>query len=404
MKPIVYITLSSGIREGAWEGMRLKHITPMKNGGAMLLVYPGSNDQYTTFMTPEAYSYFTDYINYRKENGSYVIRNKWRETNVKHGAGGLATKPRPFKKSGIKRLLERAAWAQALRKPLPDGVRRQEWQTVNGLRKFFKTQAEKAPNLKSGYIERLMGHHTGLDQNYWKMKPEELLEQYSKAIPYLTIEKQYDEINVSREKIESESKSKENEILTLREQITAAQAVQATFDEKIRELEESSNRRSQKMVEQFEHKIKYLYELLEPLKKIERQKMELEREELIQKSRQKYEEFKAYCKQNGKDLQTAMKEEIEHGSFFSDSRKIDDESPIRWDIAKDDVYKHVLMPMTELLERNGETLNLPNDWRNFKTYDWDKYWLAQWCLLLEKSSISETENNLTPIEDFLKGS
>jgi integrase len=61
IKIIVLVSLSTGIRVGAWDFMRWKHISPIKNENGQLLaaklvVYPDEPEVYFTFMTPEAYN------------------------------------------------------------------------------------------------------------------------------------------------------------------------------------------------------------------------------------------------------------------------------------------------------------------------------------------------------------
>lgn len=59
IKPIVTIMIASGIRIGAWDTFQWKHITPFRNDNgeliaAKLLVYPGDQEEYYSFITPEA--------------------------------------------------------------------------------------------------------------------------------------------------------------------------------------------------------------------------------------------------------------------------------------------------------------------------------------------------------------
>src|SRR5215211_9380967 len=110
MKMVVYIMCSSGIRAGALPDLRLKHVKPItddKTGevvvAAKLTVYPGTREQYFTFITPEAYNALQDYIKHRKADGENIIDNSWlmrdlyRTTDVIFPANaGLATNPRPL--------------------------------------------------------------------------------------------------------------------------------------------------------------------------------------------------------------------------------------------------------------------------------------------------------------------
>ena len=59
IKTIVCTMVSSGIRVGAWDFLKWKHIIPVERIGqiiaAKLIVYAGKEDEYFTFITPEAY-------------------------------------------------------------------------------------------------------------------------------------------------------------------------------------------------------------------------------------------------------------------------------------------------------------------------------------------------------------
>ena len=55
---------------GAWEELRWKHVIPLKdkNGNliaAKLLVYPGDEEEYYTFINPEAYHSLKEWMDFR---------------------------------------------------------------------------------------------------------------------------------------------------------------------------------------------------------------------------------------------------------------------------------------------------------------------------------------------------
>ena len=197
IKVIVLVMLSSGIRLGAWDYLKWKHIVPVKNEkdeiiAAKIIIYAGEKEEYFSFITYEAYNALLDYIEFRWSCGetitgeSWLMRDTWQSTNVScKNRGGLATIPRKLKSSGIRSIISRAEWEQGLRIPLQDGEKRHEFQAVHGFRKFFKTHCEQI--MKSINVEILMGHTIGVSESYYKPSEKEILEDYLKAVIILTI-------------------------------------------------------------------------------------------------------------------------------------------------------------------------------------------------------------------------
>ena len=88
IKPLVLTLVSSGIRIGAFETLKWKHITPIYDQkqqhqnsdiikAAKILVYPGDREQYYSFLTPEAYTAVKDWMDYRSSCGEKITKGKF---------------------------------------------------------------------------------------------------------------------------------------------------------------------------------------------------------------------------------------------------------------------------------------------------------------------------------------
>jgi hypothetical protein len=115
IKGIVYTMASSGIRLGAWDYVRWRHIKPINRCGktiaAKVIVYAGDDEEYFSFITPEAYYQLENWLEYRRESGENIDGNSWlmrqlwntKEGHYHHGTIKDAAK---LKSSGVKRLIE----------------------------------------------------------------------------------------------------------------------------------------------------------------------------------------------------------------------------------------------------------------------------------------------------------
>jgi hypothetical protein len=217
IKSIIYTMVSSGMRLGAWDYLRWKDISPIIRDGkviaAKIKIYSEEEDEYFSFITPETFHSLDNWIKYRKDCGenitenSWVMRNLWDVTMPK--GKGVVTIPKKLESTGVKRLIENALWAQRIRIKLEEGKKRHEFQADHGFRKWFKTRCEIA-GMRSINIEMLMSHSIGVSNSYYKPTEDELLNDYLKVIPFLTIS---DEHRLQEQVNELSEKTRDNDYI-----------------------------------------------------------------------------------------------------------------------------------------------------------------------------------------------
>jgi hypothetical protein len=218
IKAIVLTMASAGLRLGAWDYLKWGNVIPIEKDGelvaAKITVYDGDEDEYFSFITPEAYRALAYWMKYREEAGepitkdSWIMRDLW-DVSKPYGKG-LVTKPKKLAALGLKRLMERALWAKGLRKKLEDGKRRHPFQANHSFRKWFKTRCEISGMLPIN-VETLLSHKTGISDSYYRPTESELLQDFLKSVDSLTIQK--DETALQKQITEMEEKSKDNEYI-----------------------------------------------------------------------------------------------------------------------------------------------------------------------------------------------
>jgi integrase len=81
IKAIVYTMASSGIRVGAWDYLQWGHIRQVERDGeiiaAKMIVYAGEDEEYFTFISPEALRALQEWVSYRQSSGECIGENSW---------------------------------------------------------------------------------------------------------------------------------------------------------------------------------------------------------------------------------------------------------------------------------------------------------------------------------------
>ena len=223
IKAIVSTMVSSGIRIGAWEYLKWKHVIPQYNEkseviAAKLIVYAGESEEYFSFISPEAYNCLSEWMEFRKSFGeavnedSWLMRDLWKTSNFSLKArNGLALDPKKLDVPGVRKILISAINQNGIRKPLGEGQKRHEFKIAHGFRKFFKSEAEQ--EMKPINVEILMGHSVGVSNSYYRPKEQDILCDYIKVIPLLTINIEY-RLKLENEKLRIRNKDDENIIKT----------------------------------------------------------------------------------------------------------------------------------------------------------------------------------------------
>jgi integrase len=211
-KAVIHFIASSGVRVGAFDGLKLRHIVEMPMGCKAVLVYEGTTEEYWTFLTPEASESLDAYLNERRNDGetltpdSPVFRSRY-----SLGVQKAETLSIQSITQIVYRVLNRAGLRQNRKN------NRYEVQLDHGFRKRFNTILKLNREINANIVEKMMGHSKGLDGVYLKPTRQESFEEYKKGIPDLTIDDS-ERILAEKKKIEIERSELEKLKLQMDEQ------------------------------------------------------------------------------------------------------------------------------------------------------------------------------------------
>jgi integrase len=193
---MVLLMASTAMRIGALPGLRYEDLTYVSQYNLYKIeVYAtaGKADRYFTYCTPECRAAIDSYLDYRRRLGetitdkSPVIRELF---NTKKPY--FIEAPRPATPRIIHLALQKALYKAGVNQRPSMGLtnksNRKEIMPSHGFRKFAITMMNKA-GVKDTHRRYLSGHaQVGEDDHYVLPSEEDLLTEYIKAIPLLTID------------------------------------------------------------------------------------------------------------------------------------------------------------------------------------------------------------------------
>ena len=217
-KSLILCVASSGIRVGGIAGLRLRNIVDVEDC-KLIVVYENEEEEYVTFITPEARKAFEEYIEERKSHGEKITGESYAfiHEKVAHSNFKNYDKYKPITEELIRQLmLPIIKNAKIDRKRVP-GSSRYRIAEVHGFRKFFATAVNRAkievghleiPAISHNDIEKMLGHKNGLKGLYYDPQNLDLFKEFKKAIPELTIDPTK-KLKMENEKLESKNKDKQ---------------------------------------------------------------------------------------------------------------------------------------------------------------------------------------------------
>lgn len=252
IKSIVYTMASSGIRLGAWDFLKWGHVRPISRDNeviaAKIIVYAGEDEEHFSYVSKESFIALKEWMQYRENSGELIDENSWLmrdlwDTRVAQGRG-FVTKPKKLASTGVKRLVERAIWAQGLRKKLENGKKRHPYSALHSLRKWFKTRCEIG-GMKPINIEILLSHSVGISNSYYRPTETELIEDYLKVSDLLVIDKEARlerELKTSEQQVKEKLQERDEEVTKIREEAQSKDDVLSKVLIKVETLEIDLNK------------------------------------------------------------------------------------------------------------------------------------------------------------------
>lgn len=192
MKAIILLMASAGLRSGSIPSLKLKHLQKIRDGIYRITVYENTNDEYFSFCTPECSKAIDDYLEYRTRNGenltpeSYLVRKQFDINDLEQVKKSI----KPIQIGTLRTLINMTTIKAGLRQINHIGAQnkkeRKPIALTHSFRKHFTGQlinSKVNPEIR----EMLLGHNIGLASAYYRPTEEEMLEEYMKAVPAITI-------------------------------------------------------------------------------------------------------------------------------------------------------------------------------------------------------------------------
>ena len=181
-KAIVHVLASTGCRIGALHGLILKYVEDMPEGCKAILLYKDSEEEYWSFLTPEASKALSDYLKERENDHEYISENSpLFRMDYKMGI----EKPRQLGYNALFSIMYRLIVGSKIQRIKKDN--RFDVMMDHGFRKRFNGILKMNNEINSNIAEKLMAHKRGLDSSYLKPTREQCFNEFVKAIPDLTI-------------------------------------------------------------------------------------------------------------------------------------------------------------------------------------------------------------------------
>lgn len=185
-KALIHFLSASGVRVGAIEELKWKHIEGMPDGCYSVVIYPQSNHEYISFLHSEARKALDEYTEERRKSGeqvdreSYVFSTRWQHRS---------DKPNPLTRKGVQSIILRVVKRAGIERTKEGGNLRFDIAIDTGFRKRFNTILKSNPSISYAIAERLMDHKTYLESYYLDTtNKEKFFEEYRKAISDLIID------------------------------------------------------------------------------------------------------------------------------------------------------------------------------------------------------------------------
>jgi integrase len=226
MRLIILLLSSTGCRIGALPSLTLGNLTKIDFGMYKIVIYENTNNEYYTFVTPEAGLAIDDYLLYRQRSGEKIVfdasSHKWEPSATplirqQFDINDLlhVRNPQPMDLNALRKILSRHLVKVGLRTvehPTEGKSTKRVRKSVglaSGFRKFTISKFIAA-GLNHEIREMLVDHATMLDQNYFRPSEEEVLGEFMKAVDFLTISaenklrREVETLTIEKSKVEAQ--------------------------------------------------------------------------------------------------------------------------------------------------------------------------------------------------------